>query len=185
MTGRKGTKMNTNKIATAQYEMNGISIEQIGRRHYVRGNTYPIKDELRSRGCRWDAGAKAWWTGKADVAAEIVATIVAPPAAPRPEIKPGETFVAVDGNTYPVKDQLRAMGGRWDGGAKVWMVPSSQAGAAKALVDAQPAKRAGNGYRRGYSARGGHSGGGAYCYGRCPVGGFRCCAENGPCHDCE
>lgn len=45
-----------------------ITIESVGRRHYVRGNTYPIKDQLRAAGCKWDGAAKAWWTGKRDVA---------------------------------------------------------------------------------------------------------------------
>lgn len=29
------------------------------------------------------------------------------------------------------------------------------------------------------------SGGGEYCGGICPVGGFKCSAKNGPCHDCQ
>jgi hypothetical protein len=24
-----------------------------------------------------------------------------------------------------------------------------------------------------------------YCYGPCPVTGLKCCAKNGPCHDCQ
>jgi hypothetical protein len=37
-------------------------------------------------------------------------------------------------------------------------------------------------------ASGGHSSyarDDAYCYYRCPVGGFICSPKNGPCHDCE
>jgi hypothetical protein len=42
------------------------------------------------------------------------------------------------GNTYPVKDQIKALGGRWDGRAKGWIVPEDQAAAARALVDGAP-----------------------------------------------
>lgn len=45
-----------------------VTIEKIGRRHYIVGNTYPIKDQLRSAGCNWDPDRKQWWTGKSEVA---------------------------------------------------------------------------------------------------------------------
>ena len=43
-------------------------------------------------------------------------------------------MVAITGNTYPVKDQLKTMGGRWNPEEKAWMVPSVKVEAAKALV---------------------------------------------------
>jgi len=48
-------------------------------------------------------------------------------------------MVAVTGNTFPVRDQLKALGGRWDADARVWQVPESQAEAARALVANAPA----------------------------------------------
>ena len=48
-----------------------ITIESAGRRHYIRGNTYPHKDALRAAGAHWDGDARAWWLGKRDVAAEL------------------------------------------------------------------------------------------------------------------
>lgn len=48
-----------------------VTIEKAGRRFYVVGNTYAIKDQLRDAGCKWDGDRKAWWTGKADVAARL------------------------------------------------------------------------------------------------------------------
>lgn len=47
-------------------------------------------------------------------------------------------MVAVSGNTYPVKDALRAMGGKWDASAKAWLVPDEKAEEAKALVAGTP-----------------------------------------------
>lgn len=49
-----------------------ITIEQQGKRFYLRGNTYPIKDQLRAAGAKWDPDAKCWWTGKRETAEAIV-----------------------------------------------------------------------------------------------------------------
>ena len=43
---------------------------------------------------------------------------------------------AITGNTYPIKDQLKALGGRWNPDQKVWMVPTDKADQARALVAA-------------------------------------------------
>lgn len=56
-------------------------------------------------------------------------------------------MTAITGNTYPVKDQIKALGGKWDADRKAWMVPDDQADAAKALVSGAPAGR--NGGNRG------------------------------------
>lgn len=52
-----------------------------------------------------------------------------------------QNLVAISGNTFPVKDQLRAMGGRWDAARKVWMVPTDAARAANDLVAKAPVSR--------------------------------------------
>jgi hypothetical protein len=43
-------------------------------------------------------------------------------------------MVAITGNTYPVRIQLKALGGRWDAASKVWIVPEAVAEQARALV---------------------------------------------------
>lgn len=40
----------------------------------------------------------------------------------------------ITGNTYPVKEQLKALGGRWDAAAKCWLVPDDKAEEARRLV---------------------------------------------------
>jgi hypothetical protein len=54
---------------------------------------------------------------------------------------------AITGNTFPVKDKLKALGGKWDADNKVWKVPDDKEQEAKAIVAAglppgaaQPAK---------------------------------------------
>ena len=51
---------------------------------------------------------------------------------------------AITGNTFPVKDQLKALGGTWNPDIKAWMVPSDKADEARRIVGAAPAKAAHN-----------------------------------------
>lgn len=46
--------------------------------------------------------------------------------------------VAITGNTYPVKDAIKALGGRWDADSKCWMVPDAKAEEARKLVAGAP-----------------------------------------------
>src|SRR5271154_2057721 len=42
--------------------------------------------------------------------------------------------VAITGNTFPVKDQLKALGAKWDGDNKAWMIDASKANEARKIV---------------------------------------------------
>lgn len=44
--------------------------------------------------------------------------------------------VRISGNTYPVRIELRALGGRWDADGRCWWVPSEHAAEALALLPA-------------------------------------------------
>jgi hypothetical protein len=56
----------------------------------IRGNTFPVKDQLRALGAKWDADQKCWTITdkKAEDARKIVAA--APPSAPRMPGKCGD-----------------------------------------------------------------------------------------------
>lgn len=43
-------------------------------------------------------------------------------------------MVAITGNTYPVKDQLKSLGARWNPDQKAWMIPEDKADEARKLV---------------------------------------------------
>lgn len=47
-------------------------------------------------------------------------------------------MVAISGNTYPVKDQIKALGGKWNPDEKSWMVPDAKADEARKLVAGAP-----------------------------------------------
>ena len=49
------------------------------------------------------------------------------------------TAVLITGNTYPVKEQIKALGGTWNAAAKGWIVPHDKAEQVRALVDSAPA----------------------------------------------
>ena len=46
--------------------------------------------------------------------------------------------IAITGNTFPVKHQIKALGGKWNPDQKCWMVPSEKADEARALVSGTP-----------------------------------------------
>lgn len=69
----------------------------------------------------------------------------------------------ITGNTYPVKEQIKALGGKWNKPRNGWDVPDENADQARALVEsAGPARErtydrsrsaSHNRRRRGYSSR--------------------------------
>lgn len=49
-------------------------------------------------------------------------------------------MLKVTGNTYPVKDKLRELGGKWDRDRKVWLVPDNKIKEAQEAVNNPPKK---------------------------------------------
>lgn len=49
----------------------------------------------------------------------------------------------ISGNTYPVRDALKSMGGRWNAASKCWEVPDSCAEVARKLVERATAGQSG------------------------------------------
>jgi hypothetical protein len=45
---------------------------------------------------------------------------------------------AISGNTFPVKDQLKALGARWNPDQKAWMVADEKADEARRIVSGAP-----------------------------------------------
>lgn len=48
---------------------------------------------------------------------------------------------AVTGNTYPVKDKIKALGGQWDKDRKLWLVPDDKFQEAEAAVRSAAAQK--------------------------------------------
>lgn len=54
-----------------------ITLRKQSQRIYFDGNTFAVKDRIKSIGGKWDADNKAWWVGaaKADAAEKLIAEI--------------------------------------------------------------------------------------------------------------
>ncbi len=57
-----------------------MTVTATGRRHYISGDTYSLRDQLRAAGCHWDPERRAWWTAKADVAQRFASAQASPQA---------------------------------------------------------------------------------------------------------
>lgn len=82
------------------------TIEKKGRRHYLRGLPFGLKDRAKASGCKWDADERCWWTSKADVAAEIAgaaADASASDSGSRQREAPGDEAVVAGRVTYKGK----------------------------------------------------------------------------------
>jgi hypothetical protein len=85
----------------------------------------------------------------------------------------------ITGNTFPVKDQIKALGGKWDPDRKGWVVPDDKAEAARKLVggtSTAPASRP-HAHRRQCSCTG------DCCRSRCRCD-SHCNCRGGPIYDC-
>jgi hypothetical protein len=95
--------------------------------------------------------------------AVVAAYIEPPPRSPRRNA-PREAMVEISGNTYPVREAIKGLGGRWNAGPKTWSVPAARAEEARALVAA-----AGNVRGRGAPRRRDMSGRCVDCGAACPA----------------
>jgi hypothetical protein len=64
-----------------------ISLQKTGRRIYLVGDTYALRDKIKAAGGKWDPDAKAWYVGvqRKEVAEQILAAAAATPP-PREEM---------------------------------------------------------------------------------------------------
>lgn len=162
------------------------TVEKVGRRHYLRGAPYAERDRLRGAGCNWDPDQKAWWTGKSDVAEDLLARL-------QDAAETTIRFTRLDTGEWGIRGKGLTAGAavtvtRSDGTATAGVVGVVVSTAGDGIVTAGfTPDRASGGTRyrrRSSSGRGGgcHTGGdcsslccgGGYC--PCRSGGwFRCC----------
>ena len=89
----------------------------------------------------------------------------------------------ITGNTYPVREQIKALGGRWNPDQKGWMVPEDRANEARQLVSGAPQEHRrswGNGHTRNRGCSCNEHG---CCRPRCHCG-PECNCRGGPIYDC-
>lgn len=64
--------------------MPNVTVTREGRRSYLSGDTYPLKDAIKTAGGHWDADRRAWWIGDEAKAQALAAKAAAAP----PDTKP-------------------------------------------------------------------------------------------------
>lgn len=81
----------------------------------ITGKTYPVKDQLKALGCRWDSFAKTWVAPNATIYAQAIALVPAPAPAretPAPVAIDGiEPVVALLKNAAPKRPKLLVRAG--------------------------------------------------------------------------
>lgn len=122
-----------------------LSIKKEGRRYYILGNTFPVKDRLKAAKCRFDGDARAWWTSKKEVAETLVRSLgkeIEEKAKAQSEFKAElenrRKAGWILGKTACKAAEAKAEGGIWDRMEEVWLLPSAEAMAkVKAKVQAR------------------------------------------------
>ena len=112
---------------------------------FIEGNTFANKDRLIALGAKWVPEMKAWMLG-ADVdlsslelpaavvavgggaAAAVGGAAAAAPVTPtigKITITPSDDgLIYLGGETFPLRDQIKAHGGKWNAGRKLWTLPA-------------------------------------------------------------
>lgn len=124
----------------------------------IPGNTYPVRAELKALGATWDSANRVWRIApeKLTQARAIVQnqSKVAPEALGAAKKEAAQNLdvasmadpfeessetrqVPIPGNTYPVKDALKALGATWDKDRRTWMIAESKAEYARAIVSGE------------------------------------------------
>jgi len=62
-----------------------ITVERVGRRSYLRGDTLSVRGLLRDGGCHWDADERAWWIGDHATAEDLARRAEDAPAEAAPK----------------------------------------------------------------------------------------------------
>lgn len=83
-----------------------ITTQKEGRRVYLSGNTYSLRDKLRSLGATWDPDRKQWWVGtskQAEVLALLERSTTESDAPAQNRAAPGKNAAVAGKATYKGK----------------------------------------------------------------------------------
>jgi hypothetical protein len=103
----------------------------------VTGDTYDLRELLKSIGGRWDAALRGWFypfDGKQDLLSSVREGCGAKNLTVRDKAKVtltlavgSEKTLVITGETFPVKDFLKEQGGSWNPSLKSWVFKRSDA----------------------------------------------------------
>lgn len=137
----------------------GITLSTEGRRVYICGNSYPVKDQIKSAGGKWDADRKQWWIGvaKKSELESALAKAPAPSTQGAEEKYDGEVRGKAEykGRSYFIRAEGTNDRGAWFrlvdfSGTRSFFAPASEVNVTKRYQAREP--------RRNFYGRGGFAG---------------------------
>ena len=78
-------------------------------KHFITGNTFSVKDQLKELGCKWDGDAALWYHSDPKIAAKAQDLV---PAGPLRHV--------IGQAPFALKDQLKELGAKWDSEKNHW-----------------------------------------------------------------
>jgi hypothetical protein len=97
-------------------------------KHFIEGDSYDLKDQLKQMGCRWDPESSRWYHSDRTVAEQAQKLIA---EAQHKHFPTGDAFA--------VKDKLKELGCEWDTETKMWYHNDKEIAAqAQAVIDQGP-----------------------------------------------
>lgn len=165
--------------------------EKNGRRFTITGDTRCAPKGSLGKygiGLNFDWDTKTWWTGKEDIAKKAVDFLREQSASKEKTLSACATYTKLPDGSWGVRvpSAIAAVSGeevtvhKSNGETKLETLGASVASEEGHALFAVVRKQRSGGRRYSRGRRDS-----AYCYYPCPVGGFKCCPENGPCHDCQ
>ncbi len=107
-----------------------LTIESSGRRHYLCGDTYAIRDKIKAAGFKWDPDRKCWWTGQREKAEAFLPKAERASAEKKESVDEFRTEMdrrRAEGLTLPgtacKADEAKRHGGVWDRRLEQWLFP--------------------------------------------------------------
>ena len=92
------------------------------KRHYIEGNGFSVRVELKELGCRFDPDKKQWYTTDPEKVAEAKQIMEIETSAmnnaKEHEIREPRHYI--EGNSFAIKDKLKEMGCKYDADEKKW-----------------------------------------------------------------
>ncbi len=106
------------------------SMAQEEKKHFITGNTFEVKDQLKELGCRWDAEAGQWYHANRKVAAQAQKLV---PAGPEKHV--------IGQAPYELKERLKELGAKWDQESSQWYHSDKEAAARAQQMIAEAGQR--------------------------------------------
>ena len=118
----KATENTFNDLIKSNTKKENSDMPDEQQRHYIEGNGFAVRDELKALGCRFDPDKKQWYAADAEKAKEAKSVMEIETSAMNnaKEHEVREPRHYIEGNSFAVKDKLKEMGCMYDADERKW-----------------------------------------------------------------